>query len=123
MAPEIDAEKMAVYKRTARERLARERQELVARREAAWAGALKAARYLKEKWGASRVMLFGSVAQEGPFHADSDIDLAAEGIDAGDYFAAWAGLDHLDIPFDIDLVRWESARPEMRESIAQGVEV
>jgi predicted nucleotidyltransferase len=37
-------------------------------------------RLLRERFGARRVVLFGSLAGQGPWHARSDVDLAVEGL-------------------------------------------
>ncbi len=122
MSP-ITPEQMKIYKRTARERQARDEQQMLARRQAAWTTARQAARYLKEKRGAKRVIVFGSLAHAAWFHARSDIDLAVEGISPDDLFPVWAALDHLDSPFEFDLIRYESAPPHLRQSIDEGVEL
>jgi len=49
---------------------------------------------LVERYGAKRVVLFGSLAR-GRFAPGSDIDLAVEGIAPDDYFAAWAAVNRL----------------------------
>jgi len=114
---------MAIYKRTARERQARDRQALLARRESAWTVAHQAARLLRERFGATRVIAFGSLAHGAWFHARSDIDLAAAGIAPDDYFSAGAALDHLTSLFEFDLIRCESAPARLLQSIQQGVEI
>ncbi|MCL4487614.1 MAG: nucleotidyltransferase domain-containing protein [Chloroflexi bacterium] len=120
---EITPEQMRIYKRTARERQARDEQQMQVRRQAAWDAARQAARWLKDKYGATRVIAFGSLAHGAWFHARSDIDLAVVGLSPDNYFPAWASLDHLDIPFEIDLVRYETAPPQLRVSIDAGVEL
>lgn len=56
---------------------------------------------LRERYGATRIILFGSLAQ-GRFHEDSDIDLAVAGIEPGRFFFALGELLPLS-PFPIDL--------------------
>lgn len=114
---------MAIYKRTARERHARDKREMLARREKAWTIARQAAQLLKERFGATRVMVFGSLAHGAWFHARSDIDLAAEGIAPADYFTAGAALDQMRSGFELDLIRCESAPPRLLSSIEQGVKL
>ncbi len=119
----ITPEQMKIYKRAARERQAQDEQRMLARRQVAWTVARQAARHLKEKWGARRVIAFGSLTHAEWFHARSDIDLAVEGVSPDDWFLAWASLDHLDSPFEFDLIRYESAPPRLRQSIDEGVEL
>ncbi len=76
---------------------------------------------LKERFGARRVVVFGSLAHGAWFHARSDIDLAVEGIPPEDFFRAWAALDHIESPFEIDLIACEHAPERMRQAIEQGV--
>jgi len=45
-------------------------------------------RHLKEQFHVKEVHSCGSLAQEGPFHPRSDIDLVVEGLVPGDYFEA-----------------------------------
>jgi predicted nucleotidyltransferase len=66
--------------------------------------------------GATRVVLFGSLASGAQPHGDSDIDLCVEGLAQGvverfrlDAAGAWGG---------VDIVRWETASPELRAVIA-----
>lgn len=120
---QITPDQMEIYKRTARERQTQDEQEMLARRQTAWAVARQAARMLKEKFGARRVIAFGSLAHGAWFHARSDIDLAAEGIAPDSFFRSWAALDHLESAFEIDLVRYESAPARLRKSIDEGVEL
>ncbi|MEZ4610032.1 MAG: nucleotidyltransferase domain-containing protein [Caldilineaceae bacterium] len=47
-------------------------------------------RHVAERFGATRVILFGSLAR-GRFRLDSDIDLAVAGLAKGDLFRAMAG--------------------------------
>jgi len=78
------------------------------------------ARMLVEQFGAQRVIPFGSVVGESPWHSRSDIDLAVEGLDPQLYFQAWAALDGLLLPghyIEIDLIELESAPLELRARI------
>jgi predicted nucleotidyltransferase len=77
----------------------------------------KLVRHLAERYGVRRVWVFGSLV-EGGFHERSDIDLAAEGVRSGAaLFRAAAELDDLAVPFSVDLVPLEDARPALRERI------
>jgi predicted nucleotidyltransferase len=111
------AEQMAMYRRTAFLR-EQERQRYAAERRAeALEIARRAADLLKREFGATRVVVYGSTAHGRWFHADSDIDLMAEGIPAKLYWRAWNAVDALDQKFEVNLVDWEDARPALRDAI------
>ncbi len=73
---------------------------------------------LQQRFGARRVILFGSVVGDGPWHAGSDIDLAVEGLPRSTYDRAIQAA-HAMLPPDlpIDLVPLEKAFPHVRVSI------
>lgn len=82
------------------------------------------ARLLKDRFGARRVILFGSVAGQGPWHERSDIDLAVEGLAPDEFFAAYSACrDALPPDLELDLVPLEKAYPEMRARILGEVEM
>jgi len=86
--------------------------------------AQECARLLKEQFGARRVILFGSLAGQGPWHEGSDIDLAVEGIPPEDFFRAYAACGDLLPPgIELDLIPLEDAYPEMRARILGEVEM
>lgn len=116
-ALELTPEEMAVYRATARRRWERERQERARRRERAWEVARRASTLLKERFGATRVVVFGSLAHGRWFSKTSDIDLAAWGLKDEDYFTAVARLQDLSPEFEIDLVAMERCKPSLRETI------
>lgn len=74
---------------------------------------------LLARWpGVTRVWLFGSAAKMRRLDWRSDLDLAVQGMAAGDQGRAWAELDEtLTLP--VDLVRWETANPTLRDEIAR----
>nr|HID14120.1 nucleotidyltransferase domain-containing protein [Anaerolineae bacterium] len=81
---------------------------------------------LKQRFGARRVLLFGSLAGEGEWHERSDIDLAVEGLTPADFFPAYSACRDLlprDLDLDLDLVPLEDAYPEMRARILGEVEM
>ncbi|MDZ7291071.1 MAG: nucleotidyltransferase domain-containing protein [candidate division KSB1 bacterium] len=80
--------------------------------------AQKCARLLAEKYAVRTVYLFGSVAWPDRFHADSDIDLAVEGLPDEKYTRALAELWRLLPPgHELNLVPIEAAFPELAERI------
>jgi predicted nucleotidyltransferase len=67
--------------------------------------ATRCATVLRHRFGARRVIPFGSVVGVGTWHAGSDLDLAVEGIAPEQFFRAWAALQEILPPgLDVDLV-------------------
>ncbi len=81
---------IAEYKRHWRKRAEREAAHRRAIASTARAEARQVAQMLVREFGANRVYLFGSLAQEGRFHERSDVDLAVEGIAPEHFYKAWA---------------------------------
>lgn len=78
---------------------------------------------LKTRFGASRVMLFGSLAR-GDFHKWSDIDLAMWGVSSADYYRAVAFASGFSDMFKVDLVDTEDCSESLRQHILrEGVEL
>lgn len=100
---------LETYRKTARKLHQAQKMRLEARREKALALAQLAARILKDEFGASKVVVFGSVIRPEQFHWGSDIDLAVW--DIQQYFRAVARLLDLDPDFTFDLVPIEDAKP------------
>ena len=120
----IPPEKLAIYRETARRRQAEEEQRVHERFERAWQAAKAGAAMLKSKYGASRVVVFGSLVDETLFHHRSDIDLAAWGIDANQYLRALADLLSPTSEFSFDLIAVEEAGPSLLATIERdGVEL
>ena len=74
-----------------------------------------AARILIAHYQASRVVLFGSLAN-GTHDEHSDVDLAVEGLPSAVYFHALADLMAL-FAGPVDLVRVEEAMPSLLERV------
>ncbi|MBI3183704.1 MAG: nucleotidyltransferase domain-containing protein [Myxococcales bacterium] len=73
---------------------------------------------LAERFGASRVVLVGSLAR-GEFRSGSDIDLAVEGLKDDLFFKADAELARRAGDFGVDLIPIESATERFREAIVR----
>lgn len=96
----------------------------IEQKEQALAAARQCIDLLKRRFGATRVILFGSLAGQGVWHSDSDIDLAVEGIPPADFFRAYNACDALLPPgLQLDLVPLEDTYPEMRARILGEVEM
>lgn len=117
---ELTAEQLRAYRPGRRED---ERQD-AERWERAWEVARTAASLLCERLGASRVVVFGSLAQRAWFTPWSDIDLAAWGISPDAFYRAVAIVTGISPEFEVDLVAPEDCLPALRQVIErEGVEL
>lgn len=83
----------------------------------------EAATLLKSKFGAQRVILFGSLAHQAWFVPNSDVDLAVEGL-TGDYWQAWRSVEEIISNRQVDLIEIETASNALRKAIQHhGVEL
>lgn len=91
----------------------------------AYGAAQSCARHLRDVYGVHQVYLIGSMAdgQAGGFHAQSDIDLAVEGLRPSCYFRALAELwRRLPAGLELDLIPLEYAHPTLRErALREGI--
>jgi len=86
--------------------------------------AKEAAILLKEKYGAKRVILFGSLCRKGYLHERSDLDLLVEGVKTADIlragFEAWMVAE----PFDVDIIPIEIAEEKIiKIAFEEGIEL
>lgn len=107
---------MQRYRATRRRREQEARRTRARRLDSAWEVARGAAALLKEDFGASRVLLFGSVACREPLTERSDIDLAVWGLTPAAHLEAVARLQGMG-SFSVDLVRMERCLSPLREAI------
>ena len=78
----------------------------------------RCAHVLQHRFGARRVIPFGSVVGHGTWHSGSDLDLAVEGIAPEQFFRAWAAVRALVPPgVEIDLVDLEHVSEALRVRI------
>ncbi len=119
----ISAEELAQFRATAQRREVARHQERVKRQKRAWEVARQAATMLRKTFGATRVVVFGSLVHpEWTFGERSDIDLAAWNVQ--DYFLAGARLQDLDPNFNIDLIAMPHCHPRLRKHIErEGVDI
>jgi len=107
----------------AAERYGRDR-DLIFRRNRAWEVARKAATILKERFGATRVLVFGSLAHGAWFTPRSDIDLLVDGIPVEKFFHAEADVEAVATGYKVDLVDSRECSPELLEQVEEeGVEL
>ena len=113
----MTAEQLAVYRETAHRRYLEAIERRADRRARAWSVATLGASILRECFGASAVLVFGSLAGGEWFAETSDIDLAAAGMRAEDYFTAVAAMQGLSSEFEVDLVDLDRCPSGLRESV------
>jgi len=113
----VTTEQLETYRRTMRRREAEAAARRAERRERAWVVAREAADLLRSQYGASRVLVFGSLAEGTHFSERSDIDLAAQGLRPEEHFAALGRLLALFTEFEFDLVDLDACPEGLREAI------
>lgn len=91
--------------------------DLTERYEQAWTLAHTAARLLCEKFGTTKVVVFGSLVHRESFSVWSDVDLAAWGISDDQFYQAVAAVTGISQDFQVDLVDAENCRPTLCHSI------
>jgi len=108
---------MTVYRATARKYQKVERRTLAQRKNRAWKVARQAAELLKTQFGATRVVIFGSLIHRNCFTPWSDVDIAAWGISSKNTFQAIGAVLALDSAIETNLVDINSCQPSLLEVI------
>jgi len=110
-----DETKYTNYRISLRELLQQKQEEQRRKQKKGLMLARKCTRILGEKFGATRVYLFGSLAED-LFWEGSDIDLAVEGMSLKQYLRALAELKVIeDVHFDI--VHLDYCKPRFKNQI------
>lgn len=91
------------YAKAWRKRQRNEERKRVKRLQQARETAEKLAEMLVQNYGAKEVWLFGSLTRSSSFHRNSDIDLAAAGLPAQEFFRILAELN-ATTEFAVDLI-------------------
>ena len=112
----MTTEQLAAYRATRRRRAAEEAERRRLRATAALQLAQAAAGLLRADFGATEVLLFGSLAEGEPFGLHSDIDLAARGLGAAHY-KALGRLLSMSPDFEFDLVDLDSCSSGLRDAV------
>jgi predicted nucleotidyltransferase len=118
MALTMTPEQLERYRATRRRRAAEESERRHVRTEAAREMANQAAALLRAEFGATDVVLFGSLAEDDQFGMRSDIDLAVRGIEGSGLYAALGRLLTLSAGFEFDLVDLDMCPRSLGEAIA-----
>lgn len=91
---------------------------LKARRQSAIAAAEQCMQILKQELGAREVIVFGSLRGDGPWHWESDLDLAIRGLSSKAFGKAYLRLEKV-VPswLKFDLVDLDNVLPYVRDRI------
>ena len=119
-AAQLTEEDLASYRASVREHAERERVDLSEREERAWSLAREAAALLRERFHATRVVVFGSLAHSGCFTPWSDVDVAAWGLYPRDTLRALGEVMDLSVDIRVNLVDTAACRPAVLEAIEAG---
>jgi len=87
------------------------------RQKQAWKVAHKAAKLLRDKFRATRVVVFGSLTHSDWFSPWSDIDISAWGISVDQFYRAVAVVAGISQDFEVNLVDPENCRKSMKQII------
>ncbi len=113
----LSPEKLEQYRYTALRRQKARLSQIKARMEKGWKLARKAAKVLREKYHAKRVVVFGSLLHESRFTQWSDVDIAAWGIPSDQTFRAIGAVMDLDPVVEINLVDVNTCTPSLLQAI------
>lgn len=84
----------------------------------------RAATLLKSQFHVQQIILFGSLAHEGWFDPDSDVDLAVRGLSGEEYWRAWREVEEIIRDREVDLIEIEFASESLQRAIERyGVEL
>ncbi len=119
----ISPSDMEIYRQTAKQRQQALQENRRIRHERGWQVAREAAALVKERFGASRVVVFGSLLRPEVFDEGSDVDLAVWGVADDKYLRAVAEVTALDREISVDLVQMELARSSISTQAEAGVEI
>lgn len=82
----------------------------------AWADLERIAKLLTVEFGATQIIVFGSLVQNDRFDAESDIDIAVKGIPPHEYFTAMAAVNRISHQ-RVDLKPIESLEPHFLQKV------
>jgi len=123
-ALEMTDQELEAYRRAARRREHERGKRASERERRAWALARRAGELLRERFGAKRVVVFGSLVHKGCFTRWSDVDVAAWGLRPEDTFRAIGAVQDLDSEIAVNLIDVGTCSSSLLAVIQQeGVEV
>ena len=83
----------------------------------AWHTAHRIAEMLYEKFGATKVAVFGSLVEKDAFSKWSDIDIAVWGLPTKDYFKALSAASDISSLFKVDIIDFEKSKGLFKERL------
>ncbi|MGB9841082.1 nucleotidyltransferase family protein [Thermovenabulum sp.] len=105
------------YRENLKKIIDEEKRELENRYNGFWEIAIKIASLLKEKYGAKRVWVFGSLTKKEMFNQWSDIDMAVEGIPHEIFYKAVGEATSISSDCKVDIVDFSDCSPALKENI------
>jgi predicted nucleotidyltransferase len=115
----ITSEQLSIYRQTAQNNWQKTQKLREERLEKAWRLVEVATTLLKEKFGVTKVMIFGSILHENCFTLWSDVDIAAWGISPTETFQAMGEVRELDDTIEINLVDINACSQQLKDKISQ----
>ncbi|ABY93518.1 nucleotidyltransferase domain-containing protein [Thermoanaerobacter brockii subsp. lactiethylicus] len=99
----------------------KEREKEKIRRKEAMDRVYKIAKFLKEKYSVKRVILYGSLAREGPFDDLSDIDIFVDGWDDSkfNYWSMFIEVEDIARPYKVSVVTQKDVGQALLKEIAK----
>lgn len=120
----LTPEQVAIYRASAIRRRERDRAAEQERRALAWLAAREAAELLRTRYHVSRVVVFGSLVQNGRFTRWSDVDIAAWGLNDSNWLHAIGAVMDMKTGFEMNLVDVTVCKPAILESIErEGIDI
>lgn len=120
----LSDEQVAMYRAMAKRRRELDRPAELERRKVGWAAARQAAELLRTSYNATRVVVFGSLVNDGRFTRWSDVDIAAWGLAAKDSLSALGVVMDLEVGIEVNLVDVNTCTPELLAVIEEdGIEI
>lgn len=120
----LSEKQVAMYRATAKRRRELDRPAELERRKVGWAAARQAAELLRTKFNATRIVVFGSLVQDGRFTRWSDVDIAAWGLAERDSLRALGAVMDLEVGIEVNLVDVNTATPALLAVIIEdGIEI
>ncbi len=107
------------YIETLRQRRRKAERQRQLRYQRAWQLAREAAEMLRREYGATRVVVFGSLLRPRMFDDRSDVDIAAWGIPPQQTLRAMSAAAYLDKEIEVNLVDVSTCQPGILHIIEQ----
>ncbi|MDQ3005556.1 MAG: nucleotidyltransferase domain-containing protein [Chloroflexota bacterium] len=121
---DLSPKKLAQYRGTAMRRQKARASKIKLRMKKGWKLAHLAAKVLRDRYHAQRVVVFGSLLRETSFNEWSDVDVAAWGIPPELTFRAIGAVMDLDPAFEVNLVDVNTCFPTLLKVIEhEGVDL